>query len=138
MFVEELLATFSAIEPAGEPARVRSNLANAYKRLPVRLVTSHCRLVDDDEVEQHGERRVETDVEPHEHVALGRVGPRCARSWWRSRGMVGCSSSVMDTETWLSRLTVVLGRPNTTELGPGPERVHAPEREVGVPPSWPK
>ena len=40
VFVEELLAAFSAIEPAGEPARVRSNLANAYKRLPVRLVTS--------------------------------------------------------------------------------------------------
>jgi cytochrome P450 len=38
VFVEELLAAFAAIEPAGEPARVRSNLANAYKRLPVRLV----------------------------------------------------------------------------------------------------
>jgi cytochrome P450 len=38
VFVEELLAAFTAIEPAGEPARVRSNLANAYKRLPVRLV----------------------------------------------------------------------------------------------------
>jgi cytochrome P450 len=37
VFVEELLATFGTIEPAGEPARVRSNLANAYKRLPVRL-----------------------------------------------------------------------------------------------------
>ena len=37
VFVEELLATFATIEPAGEPARVRSNLANAYKRLPVRL-----------------------------------------------------------------------------------------------------
>jgi cytochrome P450 len=37
VFVEELLATFATIEPDGEPARVRSNLANAYKRLPVRL-----------------------------------------------------------------------------------------------------
>ena len=37
VFVEELLSTFATIEPAGEPARVRSNLANAYKRLPVRL-----------------------------------------------------------------------------------------------------
>ena len=37
VFVEELLSTFGTVEPAGEPARVRSNLANAYKRLPVRL-----------------------------------------------------------------------------------------------------
>jgi cytochrome P450 len=37
VFFEELLATFSTIEPAGEPARVRSNLNNALKRLPVRL-----------------------------------------------------------------------------------------------------
>jgi cytochrome P450 len=37
VFVEELLGAFGTIEPAGEPARVRSNLANAYKRLPVRL-----------------------------------------------------------------------------------------------------
>jgi cytochrome P450 len=37
VFVDELLSTFALIEPAGEPARVRSNLANAYKRLPVRL-----------------------------------------------------------------------------------------------------
>ena len=37
VFVEELLAAFGTIEPAGEPARVRSNLANGYKRLPVRL-----------------------------------------------------------------------------------------------------
>ena len=37
VFVEELLTTFGTIEPAGDPARVRSNLANAYKRLPVRL-----------------------------------------------------------------------------------------------------
>ncbi len=39
VFVEELLATFATIEPAGEPARVRSNLANGYKRLPVRLAS---------------------------------------------------------------------------------------------------
>jgi len=37
VFVEELLSAFGTIEPAGQPARVRSNLANAYKRLPVRL-----------------------------------------------------------------------------------------------------
>ncbi len=37
VFVEELLSAFGTVEPAGEPARVRSNLANAYKRLPVRL-----------------------------------------------------------------------------------------------------
>ena len=37
VFVEELLRAFGTIEPAGEPARVRSNLANAYTRLPVRL-----------------------------------------------------------------------------------------------------
>ena len=37
VFVEELLRAFGIVEPAGEPARVRSNLANAYKRLPVRL-----------------------------------------------------------------------------------------------------
>ena len=37
VFVEELLRAFGTVEPAGEPARVRSNLANAYKRLPVRL-----------------------------------------------------------------------------------------------------
>jgi cytochrome P450 len=37
VFVEELLAAFGTIELAGEPARVRSNLANGYKRLPVRL-----------------------------------------------------------------------------------------------------
>jgi cytochrome P450 len=37
VFVEELLAGFGTIEPAGEPARARSNLANAYKRIPIRL-----------------------------------------------------------------------------------------------------
>lgn len=37
IFFEELLATFSTIELVGEPSRVRSNLNNAYKRMPVRL-----------------------------------------------------------------------------------------------------
>ena len=38
VFFEELFATFPAIELAGEPVRVRSNLNNALKALPVRLV----------------------------------------------------------------------------------------------------
>lgn len=37
VFLEELLATFGTIELTGEPVRVRSNLNNALKRLPVRL-----------------------------------------------------------------------------------------------------
>jgi cytochrome P450 len=37
VFFEELLATFPSIELTGEPARVRSNLNNALKSLPVRL-----------------------------------------------------------------------------------------------------
>jgi cytochrome P450 len=37
VFFEELLGRFSEIELAGEPVRVRSNLNNAYKRLPVRV-----------------------------------------------------------------------------------------------------
>jgi len=37
VFFEELLETFSTIEPTGEPARVRSNLNNSLKRLPLRL-----------------------------------------------------------------------------------------------------
>ncbi|WP_343598771.1 cytochrome P450 [Mycobacterium sp.] len=37
VFFEELLAAFPTIEPAGEPVRVRSNLNNTLKRLPVRL-----------------------------------------------------------------------------------------------------
>ena len=37
VFFEELLATFPTIELAGEPVRVRSNLNNALKALPVRL-----------------------------------------------------------------------------------------------------
>lgn len=37
VFFAELLAAFPRIELAGEPARVRSNLNNSLKRLPVRL-----------------------------------------------------------------------------------------------------
>jgi len=37
VFFEELLATFPAIELTGDPVRVRSNLNNGFKRLPVRL-----------------------------------------------------------------------------------------------------
>ena len=37
VFFEELLATFPSIELTGEPVRVRSNLNNALKKLPVRL-----------------------------------------------------------------------------------------------------
>ncbi len=37
VFFEELLATFPSIELTGEPVRVRSNLNNALKVLPVRL-----------------------------------------------------------------------------------------------------
>jgi len=37
VFFEELLSTFPTIELAGEPSRVRSNLNNALKRLPVAL-----------------------------------------------------------------------------------------------------
>jgi cytochrome P450 len=37
VFFEELLATFPTIELAGDPVRLRSNLNNAFKRLPVRL-----------------------------------------------------------------------------------------------------
>ena len=37
VFFEELLQRFSVIEPAGEPERVRSNLNNAFKSVPMRL-----------------------------------------------------------------------------------------------------
>lgn len=37
VFFEELLGSFEDIELAGEPARIRSNLNNGYKRIPVRL-----------------------------------------------------------------------------------------------------
>ena len=38
VFFEEVLSTFSTIELTGAPVRVRSNLNNGYKRMPVRLV----------------------------------------------------------------------------------------------------
>jgi cytochrome P450 len=37
VFFEELLTTFSSIEPSGEPLRIRSNLNNGLKSLPVAL-----------------------------------------------------------------------------------------------------
>jgi cytochrome P450 len=37
VFFEELLDAFPTIELAGEPVRLRSNLNNAYKRIPVRM-----------------------------------------------------------------------------------------------------
>ena len=38
IFFEELLAaSFATIELPGEPARIRCNLNNGYKRMPVRL-----------------------------------------------------------------------------------------------------
>ena len=37
VFFEELLAAFPTIEQTGDAVRVRSNLNNALKRLPVRL-----------------------------------------------------------------------------------------------------
>lgn len=37
VFFEELLNSFAKIELAGEPSRIRSNLNNCLKRLPVRL-----------------------------------------------------------------------------------------------------
>jgi cytochrome P450 len=37
VFFEEMLATFPTIELTGEPVRIRSNLNNALKALPVRL-----------------------------------------------------------------------------------------------------
>jgi len=37
VFFEELLATFPNIELTGDPVRVRSNLNNALKKLPIRL-----------------------------------------------------------------------------------------------------
>ncbi len=38
VFLEELFARFAAVEPAGEPVRLRSGELNALKRMPVRLV----------------------------------------------------------------------------------------------------
>jgi hypothetical protein len=37
IFFEELLAAFPTVELIGDPVRLRSNLNNALKRLPVRL-----------------------------------------------------------------------------------------------------
>jgi cytochrome P450 len=37
VFFEELLTTFSSIELSGEPLRIRSNLNNGLKSLPVTL-----------------------------------------------------------------------------------------------------
>jgi cytochrome P450 len=37
VFLDELLDAFGSIELTGEPVRVRSNLNNGLKRLPVRL-----------------------------------------------------------------------------------------------------
>ncbi len=37
VFLEEFFARFAKIELAGEPARMRSNELNAWKRIPVRL-----------------------------------------------------------------------------------------------------
>ncbi len=37
IFLEEFFSTFSRVELAGEPARMRSNELNAWKRIPVRL-----------------------------------------------------------------------------------------------------
>ena len=37
VFFEEVLSTFPTIELTGDPVRVRSNLNNGYKRMPVRL-----------------------------------------------------------------------------------------------------
>ena len=39
IFFEELLATYSSIELAGQPQRLRSNLNNALRTLPVRLAS---------------------------------------------------------------------------------------------------
>lgn len=40
VFFEELLATFPGIELSGEPVRIRSNLNNSLKRLPITLTGS--------------------------------------------------------------------------------------------------
>jgi cytochrome P450 len=43
VFFDELLATFGSIELTGEPVRVRSNLNNGFKQLPVRLAAYRLR-----------------------------------------------------------------------------------------------
>jgi len=40
VFFEELLDAFADIKLAGDPVRLRSNLNNSYKRIPVRLTPS--------------------------------------------------------------------------------------------------
>ncbi|HEY4376480.1 MAG TPA: cytochrome P450, partial [Acidimicrobiales bacterium] len=40
VFFQELLSTFPTIELAGDPVRLRSNLNNSYKALPVHLAGS--------------------------------------------------------------------------------------------------
>ena len=40
VFLEELLASFATIEPTGAPVKIRSNLNNGYKRMPMRLARS--------------------------------------------------------------------------------------------------
>jgi cytochrome P450 len=37
IFFEELLSTFRTIELTGEPVKIRSNLNNGFKRMPVKL-----------------------------------------------------------------------------------------------------
>ena len=37
VFFEELLGTFGTIEVTGDPVRLRSNLNNSYKRIPIRV-----------------------------------------------------------------------------------------------------
>jgi cytochrome P450 len=39
IFFEELLSRFRRIEPTGEPKRLRSNLNNSYKQMPVKLAS---------------------------------------------------------------------------------------------------
>jgi cytochrome P450 len=48
VFFEELLAGFPAIELAGEPKRLRSNLINSLKQLPVMLGREHRRMSTDE------------------------------------------------------------------------------------------
>jgi hypothetical protein len=37
VFLDELLATFPTLSLAGEPAKIRSNLNNGYRHIPVDL-----------------------------------------------------------------------------------------------------
>jgi cytochrome P450 len=39
VFFEELMARFDRFEPAGEPVRIRSNLNNAFRAVPIRLMS---------------------------------------------------------------------------------------------------